>query len=217
MNERPKSVISDDSTLEKYNRDWTNKYRGQSSCVVRPQSSQEVSSILKYCNSRKIGVVPQGGNTGLVGGSVPIQKEIVLSVEKLGSIQTLDPLTGILQCESGCILQDLQEYAKTYNHLVPVDLGAKGTCQIGGNVSTNAGGSYYYRYGSLHANVMGLEVVLANGDILNLGYDPPHLKDNTGYDLKHLFVGAEGTLGVGELQMRVGICLTNCLKVSSYV
>ena len=96
-------------------------------------------------------------------------------------------------------MQELQDYAQfQYDHLIPVDLGAKGTCQIGGNISTNAGGSYFFRYGSLHANVMGLEVVLANGDILDLGYNPSHLKDNTGYDLRNLFVGAEGTLGVGE-------------------
>jgi FAD/FMN-containing dehydrogenase len=165
---------------------------------VLPQSTQEVSSVLEYCNSRKLGVVPQGGNTGLVGGSVPINTEVVLSLEKMNDIHELDPMTGILLCDAGCILQDLQDYAADHDHMVPVDLGAKGTCQIGGNISTNAGGSFYYRYGSLHANVMGLEVVLANGDVLNLGCDPSLLKDNTGYNLKHLFVGAEGTLGVGK-------------------
>eukprot|EP00980_Cylindrotheca_fusiformis_P010414 scaffold2315_cov113-Cylindrotheca_fusiformis.AAC.7 len=104
----------------------------------------------------------------------------------MDSIHRLDPVTGILYCDAGCILQNLQDYAADHDHLVPVDLGAKGTCQIGGNISTNAGGSYYYRYGSLHANIVGLEVVLANGDILNLGCDPALLKNNTGYDLKHL-------------------------------
>lgn len=156
----------------------------------------EVSKILQYCHERRIGVVPQAGNTGLVGGSVGLDNEIVLSVEKMNQIHGLDTTSGILRVQSGCILQELQGYAAQHNYLVPVDLGAKGTCQIGGNVSTNAGGSYYYRYKSLHANVMGLEVVLPNGTILNLSYDPTHLKDNTGYDLKHLFIGAEGTLGV---------------------
>jgi FAD/FMN-containing dehydrogenase len=152
--------------------------------------------VLQYCHERRIGVVPQAGNTGLVGGSVGLGSEIILSVEQLNHIHGLDPNSGILKSQSGCILQELQDYAAVQDHLVPVDLGAKGTCQIGGNISTNAGGSYYYRYGSLHANTMGLEVVLPDGTILNLGYDPCHLKDNTGYDLKHLFIGAEGTLGV---------------------
>jgi FAD/FMN-containing dehydrogenase len=165
---------------------------------VLPQSTQEVSSVLEYCNSRKLGVVPQGGNTGLVGGSVPINTEVVLSLEKMNDIHKIDPMTGILLCDAGCILQNLQDYAAEHDHLFPVDLGSKGTCQIGGNISTNAGGSFYYRYGSFNANVMGLEVVLANGDILNLGCDPALLKDNTGYNLKNLFLGAEGTLGVGK-------------------
>jgi FAD/FMN-containing dehydrogenase len=165
--------------------------------VVRPQTSKEVSKILQYCNDRRIGVVPQAGNTGLVGGSVSkYPNEIILSVEGLSQIHGLDSHTGILKAQSGCILEELHNYAAQYDHLVPLDLGSKGTCQIGGNLSTNAGGSYYYRYGSLHATTIGLEVVLPNGTILNLGYDPAHLKDNTGYHLKHLFIGAEGTLGV---------------------
>lgn len=206
MGRRPGSLLlvsdkdedegNDRITLEKYNQDWTKHYQGQSSVVVRPKSTKEVSSLLKYCNQRSIPVVPQAGNTGLVGGSVPIHKEVILSVENLNKIEGIDPLTGIIKAQAGCVLQDLHDYAFRHDHLIPVDLGAKGTCQIGGNVSTNAGGSYYYRYGSLHSNVMGLEVVLPCGDILNLGYDPCHLKDNTGYDLKHLFVGAEGTIGV---------------------
>jgi len=145
-------------------------------------------------------VVPQGGNTGLVGGSVPIADEIILSTKQMNRIEGFVG-DGILQCESGCILQELQDYAAERSLLVPVDLGAKGSCCIGGNVSTNAGGQYYYRYGSLHANVVGLEVVLPSGEVLNLL--STNLKDNTGYDLKHLFIGAEGTLGVVT---RVTIC-----------
>ena len=188
----------DDTSLEKYNVDWTGHYRGSSSIVVRPESTKEVSRILSYCHKRRIGVVPQGGNTGLVGGSVGIGGEVILSLEKMNNIECYDKKDGsVIRADAGCILEELQNYAAKNGNLVPVDLGAKGSCQIGGNVSTNAGGVYYYRYGSLHANVLGLEVVTPTGDVLNLGYDPvSHLKDNTGYHLKHLFIGGEGTLGV---------------------
>ncbi|VEU45049.1 unnamed protein product [Pseudo-nitzschia multistriata] len=210
MNSRPGSLLTtlldctkesgdaNAESLEKYNVDWTGHYRGFSSIVVRPNSTDEVSRILKYCNEHLVGIVPQGGNTGLVGGSIPISsKEIVLSLEKMNTIEDDGRESNVLRAQAGCILQDLQDHANKNGSLVPVDLGAKGTCQIGGNVSTNAGGVYYYRYGSLHANVLGLEVVTPTGDVLNLGYSPvSHLKDNTGYDLKHMFIGSEGTLGV---------------------
>jgi FAD/FMN-containing dehydrogenase len=202
MNQRPASMITTDNnnnnadSLARYNNDWTKRYQGHSSIVVRPETTEEVAALLKYCNDRRIGVVPQAGNTGLVGGSVPLNDEVILSVEKLDQIKGLEETTGILKCDAGCILQNLQDYAASRNHLVPVDLGAKGTCRIGGNVSTNAGGSYYYRYRSLHANVLGLEVVLADGRVMDMSYSAVNLKDNTGYDLKHLFIGAEGTLGV---------------------
>jgi FAD/FMN-containing dehydrogenase len=193
-----KADDDDDTSLEKYNVDWTGHYRGSSSIIVRPESTKEVSRILSYCHKRRIGVVPQGGNTGLVGGSVGIGGEVILSLEKMNNIECYDNKDGsVIRADAGCILEDLQNYATKNGNLVPVDLGAKGSCQIGGNVSTNAGGVYYYRYGSLHANVLGLEVVTPTGDVLNLGYDPvSHLKDNTGYHLKHLFIGGEGTLGV---------------------
>lgn len=204
MNSRPGSLLTtfkdndSNASLEKYNVDWTGHYRGFSSIVVRPESTEEVSCILKYCNEHRIGIVPQGGNTGLVGGSVPISsQEIILSLEKMNVVESKGEESIVLRAQAGCILQDLQDHAKKYGLLVPIDLGAKGSCQIGGNVSTNAGGVYYYRYGSLHANVLGLEVVTPTGDILNLGYSPvSHLKDNTGYDMKHLFIGGEGSLGV---------------------
>ena len=173
---------------------------------MKPHSTNEISKIVKYCNDERIGIVPQGGNTGLVGGSVPTYSneknnnhgsQIILSTENLNQIHHFDAHNGILICDAGCILQDLQTYLETQQpnpHMFPLDIGSKGTCRIGGNVSTNAGGQYYYRHGSLHATVLGLEVVTPSGMILDLMNT--NRKDNTGYDLKHLFIGAEGTLGM---------------------
>lgn len=190
------ALVQDPDVLHQRNTDWKNQYCGSSSLLVRPNSVNQLSDLLRYCSKENLGVVPQGGNTGLVGGSVPIKNEIILSLERLNGIHGIDPFSGVLKCQAGCVLSDLQEYAQNQNLLVPVDLGAKGSCQIGGNISTNAGGQYYYRYGSLAANVVGLEVVLASGSILDLNFATPNLKDNTGYKLHQLFIGAEGTLGV---------------------
>ncbi|XP_022751414.1 D-2-hydroxyglutarate dehydrogenase, mitochondrial-like isoform X3 [Durio zibethinus] len=153
-----------------------------------------VSQILKYCNSRCLAVVPQGGNTGLVGGSVPVFDEVIVSVGSMNNIISFNKVSGILVCEAGCILENLISFLDNQGFIMPLDLGAKGSCQIGGNVSTNAGGLRLVRYGSLHGNVLGVEAVLANGDVLDmLG---TLRKDNTGYDLKHLFIGSEGSLGI---------------------
>jgi FAD/FMN-containing dehydrogenase len=195
MNHREGSVVTDPDILKAYNTDWRDAYKGDSGILLKPKSTQETSDILRYCNSKRIGVVPQAGNTGLVGGSVPVSNEVIVSIRNMNTIDSLSE-NGVLHCGAGCILQDLQMFAATRRYLVPVDLGAKGSCCIGGNVSTNAGGQYYYRYGSLHANVLGLQVVLPDGRVLDTMKSGINLKDNTGYDLKHLFIGAEGTLGV---------------------
>ncbi|KAK4490679.1 hypothetical protein RD792_001371 [Penstemon davidsonii] len=171
-------VVQDEEKLDDANTDWMRKQKGSSKLMLQPKSTQEVSQILDYCNSRCLAVVPQGGNTGLVGGSVPV----------------FDEASGILVCEAGCILENLISYLDNEGFIMPLDLGAKGSCQIGGNVSTNAGGLRLIRYGSLHGSVLGLEAVLANGTVLDmLG---TLRKDNTGYDLKHLFIGSEGSLGI---------------------
>lgn len=130
----------------------------------------------------------------MVGGSVPVFDEVVISTSLMNNIISLDPVANVLICEAGCILQTLDEFASEHNCIMPLDLGAKGSCQIGGNVSTNAGGLRFLRYGSLHATVLGLEVVLADGTILDMLTTLP--KNNTGYDLKQVFIGAEGTLGL---------------------
>lgn len=203
--------------LEKYNVDWTKHYQGSSDLVLRPQTTSEVSSILKYCNENYIGITPQGGNTGLCGAATPISNEIILSMEYMNRIYKLDEYSGILTCDAGCILQSLHDFAKEKGYLFPLDIGSKGTCQIGGNVSTNAGGHHFFRFGGLHGTVVGMEVVLADGRVLRMNVDSGDdenddddddcthpfqqssaslRKDNTGYDLKQLFIGGEGTLGI---------------------
>ncbi|KAK7463739.1 D-lactate ferricytochrome c oxidoreductase [Stygiomarasmius scandens] len=180
--------------LDIYNTDWMGKYRGKSTTVLKPKSTQEVSEIVSWCHDKHIPIVPQGGNTGLVGGSVPLKDEVILSLSNMSNVRSFDPVSGILVADAGCILQSLTDYVAPYDHIMPLDLGAKGSCQIGGNVSTNAGGLRLLRYGSLHGSVLGLEVVLPDGTILD--QLTSLRKDNTGYDLKQLFIGAEGTLGV---------------------
>ncbi|TFK76952.1 FAD-binding domain-containing protein [Pluteus cervinus] len=187
-------VASPASDLDQFNNDWMGKYKGQATTVVKPKSTHEVSQIVRHCWERRIGVVPQGGNTGLVGGSIPLKDELVLSLANMNKVRSFDPISGVLVADAGCILQSLTDYIAPHNHIMPLDLGAKGSCQIGGNVSTNAGGLRLLRYGSLHGTVLGLEVVLPDGTILD--QLTTLRKDNTGYDLKQLFIGSEGTLGV---------------------
>ncbi|KAJ3374342.1 hypothetical protein GGF31_007862 [Allomyces arbusculus] len=180
--------------LEPYNVDWMRKYRGQATLVLRPRTTEQVAQILKHCHARKLAVCPQGGNTGLVGGSVPVFDEVVVFLGNMHQVRKFDPISGIVVAEAGMILQQLDGYLADRGYMMPLDLGAKGTCQIGGNVATNAGGLRLLRYGSLHGSVLGLEVVLPDGRILN---DMRALrKDNTGLDLKQLFIGSEGALGI---------------------
>ena len=180
--------------LEGYNQDWLRHYKGHAPAALKPKSTEEVSSILTYCNKNNLAVVPQSGNTGLVGGSIPVHDEIVLSLARMNEVIDFDPVGGLLQCQSGCVLENLDVWLRERGHMMPLDLGAKGSCMIGGNVSTNAGGLRLVRYGNLHGTVLGLEVVLADGTILDTMSTLK--KDNTGPDLKHLFIGSEGTLGV---------------------
>ncbi|KAM9708718.1 D-2-hydroxyglutarate dehydrogenase, mitochondrial [Menidia menidia] len=190
----PGRTITDPDLVESSNVDWLKSVRGSSEILLRPQTTEEVSQILRYCNNRNLAVNPQGGNTGLVGGSVPVYDEIILSTSLMKNINSFDDISGILTCEAGCVLENLSLYLEDRGYMMPLDLGAKGSCQIGGNVATNAGGLRLLRYGSLHGTVLGLEVVLADGQVLDCL--STLRKDNTGYDLKQLFIGSEGTLGV---------------------
>ncbi|KAJ8605462.1 hypothetical protein CTAYLR_003321 [Chrysophaeum taylorii] len=183
-------VVDDPS----YNVDWMRKWKGRSSVVVRPRTTEEVSAVLKYCNQRQLPIVPQGGNTGLVGGSVPVKDEIILSTRRMDSINGLRD--GVVKVEAGVILENLDSYLKDQGFAAPLDLGAKGSCTIGGNAATNAGGLRFLRYGSLRGSIVGLEVATADGTVLDAGYSTGLRKDNTGYPIHELFIGSEGTLGV---------------------
>ena len=171
-------------------------YRGATPLVLRPDSTAQVTQLLKFCNEQRIGVVPIGGNTSYCGGATPSSDgaQIVISLSRLKRIRHIDPQNYTLTVEAGCVLADAQQAAEQVDRLFPLRLGSEGTCQIGGNLSTNAGGTAVLRYGMARDLVLGLEVVLPDGRVLD---DLTALrKNNMGYDLKHLFMGAEGTLGV---------------------
>jgi len=190
----PGRVLTDSSEVAGYNEDWLRTVRGASRCVLKPRDTHEVAGILAHCGTRGLAVCPQGGNTGLVGGSVPVFDEVIVSTQLMNKIESIDTSSGVAVCQSGVVLEQLDRGLAEQGLMVPLDLGAKGSCHIGGNVSTNAGGLRLLRYGSLHGSVLGVEAVLANGVVVDCLSSMK--KDNTGYDLKHLFIGSEGTLGL---------------------
>src|SRR5499427_7525175 len=187
-------AITDPAEIVPYVTEERDLYRGRSPLVLRPGSVAEVSAILKLASETRTAIVPQGGNTGLVGGQTPHHGEVVLSLRRLDRIREVDPTSNTMTCEAGVVLIRAQEAAAAASRLFPLSLGAEGSCTIGGNLSTNAGGTGALAYGVARELVLGLEVVLADGRVLN---NLRKLKkDNTGYDLRHLFIGAEGTLGI---------------------
>jgi FAD/FMN-containing dehydrogenase len=182
--------------LEAYLTDHRRLYHGRALAVALPRTVAQVTELLAFCNGQRIGVVPQGGNTSYCGGATPDESatQIVVSLSRLSRIRRLDPLEYSLVAEAGCVLADLQRAADEAQRLFPLSLGSEGSCQLGGNLSTNAGGIHVLRYGMMRDLVLGLEVALADGRLLSsLG---TLRKDNTGYDVKSLFLGAEGTLGI---------------------
>ncbi|CAG9322048.1 unnamed protein product [Blepharisma stoltei] len=188
----PHQIVKDN--LEGFNTDFIGVFIGKSSLVLKPNTVNQVQDIITYCAKRKLAICPQGGNTGLVGGSVPVHDEIVLSLSNMNKLVEINESEGTVLCEAGVILEQLNSQCEEKGYIFPIDLGAKGSCFVGGNASTCAAGNRLLRYGSLHANILGLEIVTGKGEILdNLS---SFRKDNTGYDLKHIFIGSEGTLGV---------------------
>jgi FAD/FMN-containing dehydrogenase len=189
-----KNAITDPQAQAPYLIEMRDMFRGHTPMVLRPGSVEEVAKILALANETATAIVPQGGNTGLVGGQTPQHGELVLSLNRLDRIREVDPVSNTITCEAGVTLQRAREAAAEVDRLYPQLLPSEGTCTIGGNLSTNAGGTAALAYGIARSHALGLEVVLADGRVLdNLN---KLKKDNTGYDLKNLFIGAEGTLGV---------------------
>jgi FAD/FMN-containing dehydrogenase len=189
-----KYVITDQQAQQPYLVEMRDLYHGSTPAVLRPGSVAEVSRILALANTTATPIVPQGGNTGLVGGQIPFANEVVLSLTRLDRIREVDPISNTITCEAGVTLQRAREAAEAADRLYPQLLPSEGTCTIGGNLSTNAGGTAALAYGVARSHLLGIEVVLADGRVF-AGLNKLK-KDNTGYDLKHLFVGAEGTLGI---------------------
>ncbi len=185
-----------DGDLSAYELDWRRRYHGKALAVVRPANTTEVAAIVKLCARHGAGLVPQGGNTGLVGGSVPDGSgtQVLLSLQRMNKVRTIDEANLTMTVEAGCILQAVQQAAAARGLLFPLSLAAEGSCTIGGNLATNAGGTQVLRYGNARELCLGLEVVNADGEVWEglVGLR----KDNTGYDLRDLFIGSEGTLGI---------------------
>jgi FAD/FMN-containing dehydrogenase len=194
-------VLTAPDELAPFLQDWRGRYRGEALAVVLPAATEEVSAVVLACAAAGVNVVPQGGNTGLVAGATPLagtepgdRLSVVVALRRMNRVRDIDPVGNTMVAEAGCVLETLQQTADEHGRLYAVTFGAEGSCQIGGNVATNAGGTGVLKYGSTREQVLGLEVVLADGRIWN-GLRTLR-KDNAGYALKHLFIGAEGTLGI---------------------
>ncbi|MEX8521069.1 MAG: FAD-binding oxidoreductase [Leptothrix sp. (in: b-proteobacteria)] len=191
----PAQVLTE-GDLSAYELDWRKRYRGHALAVVRPGSTAEVAAVVRLCAAHGVAIVPQGGNTGLVGGAVPDASgaQVLLSLRRLNRVRSIDAANLTMTVEAGCILQTVQDAAEAQGLLFPLSLASEGSCTIGGNLATNAGGTQVLRYGNARELCLGLEVVTPAGAVWD-GLSGLR-KDNTGYDLRHLYLGSEGTLGV---------------------
>jgi FAD/FMN-containing dehydrogenase len=189
-----KGFLTNPAEIAPHLEEWRGKYHGHSPLLLKPASTAEVSAILRICNETGTALVTQGGNTGLVGGQIPLRGEVLLSTQRLNQVRGLDESGMTLSVEAGVTLAEVQRAADERRLFFPLSLASEGSCTIGGNIATNAGGTHVLRYGMTRALVLGLEAVLPNGTVLEM-LRALH-KDNSGYDLKQMFIGSEGTLGV---------------------
>ena len=191
-----KNIITNDEDLTKYNNDWRGFYNNKSLCVLFPDKLEVIKKIVTYCYKKNIKIVPQGGNTSLTGASIPtyINKEIIINFSKLNKILEIDKNNLTMLVESGSILANIKEYLDKENYYFPIDLSSSGSCMIGGNIATNAGGINALKYGSMKENIIGLEIVTGDGSVIKSLSKMK--KNNTGYDLKSIICNSEGTLGL---------------------
>lgn len=188
------NVLLKPEDLKAWGADWTKVFEPKPMCIVLPANTSEVSKLLSYCNSNQLAVTPSGGRTGLCAGAVASEGEVVINLNRMNKILEVDAVGLTITSEAGVTTEALQMAAKEVGLFFPLDLAAKGSCHIGGNIATNAGGVKLIRYGGTREQVLGIEAVLANGDVLDMNV--ALRKNNSGYDLKHLFIGSEGTLGI---------------------
>ncbi|MBR0795527.1 FAD-binding oxidoreductase [Bradyrhizobium jicamae] len=191
------AVLTREEDLAGLTEDWRGRYRAPALCAVLPSNTAQVAAVVRLCVEHGVPVLPQGGNTSLCGGATPAdqgKRPVIIALTRMRRIRSIDPVNNTMEVDAGCVLATIQEAAAAAGRLYPVSLGAEGSCQIGGNIATNAGGTGVLRYGNTRDNVLGLEVVLPDGSIWDGLY--ALRKNNTGYDLKHLFIGSEGTLGI---------------------
>ncbi len=195
-------VLTSDSDLKKYGKDWTSYFDIKASYVVFPASAEEIQKLVLFARSKKIALIPSGGRTGLSGGACALNGEVVVSFERMNKILEFDSIDQTVRIQSGVLTEELQDFAKKKDLFYPVDFAARGSSQMGGNVATNAGGIKVTRYGLTRDWVVGLQVVTGSGELLNLNQSL--VKNATGYDFRHLFIGSEGTLGfVTEVTLRL--------------
>ena len=192
----PKGLTTDPDVLQPHLVEWRGAYEGRAQALVSPATTAEVAGVVETCSRAGTAIVPQGGNTGLCGGAVPDEsgEQVILSLQRMDRIRNVDPENFSIEVDAGCVLAAVQEAARLAGRFFPLSLSAEGTCQIGGNLSTNAGGINVGRYGTARNLVLGLEVVLASGEVMSSLRSLR--KDTAGYDLKQLFIGSEGTLGI---------------------